>query len=122
MDKFIVFILLIVFLMTSCKSDNSIVDFTELNGRWNLYKAERNGNETSTLDKAFFEISTDKFSHNLEGDSLSYNYTRENRMLKLEDGMLRDLKIVSLLNDTLVASSEISKFNFKFIMTKNAEQ
>ncbi len=121
MNKFLIFVLLIVSLPVACKSDQSIVDMTELNGRWSLHKAERNGNETSTLDKAFFEISNDKFSHNLEGDSLSYSYTREGELLKLDGGMLRDLQIEALHNDTLVATSEIANFNFKFTMTKHAD-
>ena len=110
---------LIIILLSSCGEEMGTVELDKLPGRWTLVEAQRDGNVTSTLDNAFFDIDSEVFSHNLNGDSVGVSYVLESNVLKLNDEMLKTLEVTALNADTLRAKTKIGSFNFQFLMTRN---
>jgi len=103
----------------SCAGEPKEIDLDQLPGKWEMVSAERDGNTTNTLDKAYFNISESVFSHNLNGDSIAVSYSVAEDALTLDDQMIKKLELISLTKDTLIAKTKISSFDFKFLMSKH---
>lgn len=117
----ITFMISAMFLLNSCKSSDKEVEMDEIEGYWVMIKAERNGNETETLENAFFDINSQILSHNLNGDTIRASYKIDGRDLVIEDDLIERIQIQRLMSDTLEAQLKISKYNFNFIMKRNVE-
>ena len=116
----LVFILAILFLF-ACKSDVSI-EANSLTGQWDLISAKRNGNTTSTLDKAFFSFTDGSLSHNINGEVVTSKYEKKsNKLIIYEDDILTEIELLSLVKDTLEISTKIQNFKFDFRLKKKNE-
>lgn len=116
-NKAIYSILILTLLFFSCGSDLP-VDSVDLNGTWEIVQAKRNGDITSTLDKAFFMFSDNEVKHNFNGDTVSVSYTKSKYELSINDEMLKTLTLKSVSKDTVEFKTKIANHKFEFLMHK----
>ena len=117
----LLFSLLILLIIASCKSDTKSVDMKQLNGQWEIVQAIRNGKETSTLDNAFFKFDNEALTHNLNGDTIVSQYAIVNQELTINDDFLEKMEITQLNSDTLRVMFKIESFRFNFLMKRHEE-
>ena len=104
--------------LCSCKPDAKI-DFNEIEGKWKMVEATRNGNITSTLDKSFFIFEDGDFTHNINGDTISSTYkVMSNNMIQSDDEIIKEIEVTKLQNDTISFKTKISNFKFEFLMKR----
>ncbi|MBT8189719.1 MAG: hypothetical protein KJO29_04775, partial [Bacteroidia bacterium] len=60
MQKSFLFSLLLIVTILSCGEDTVKTSVDILAGKWNIHEAYRDGRETQTLKKGYFEFSTDQ--------------------------------------------------------------
>jgi len=111
----------LTFLLLSCGDDTKI-DFSLIDGKWETFSATRNGTETSTLDKSFFQFANGVLIHNINGDTIKSDYVIEKNSLVLSDPLLKELKVIGLSSDTINLETKISKFKFELLMKKINDQ
>ena len=100
-----VFMLVVVFLVFGCKSDSNPLEeltVTDLNGKWIIYHATRNGNVTKSLEKGNFVFQDDSLvSSNLFSTSNNLNFTYANGAIVVEDEPnFNALKVEKFTKDT----------------------
>ena len=118
-----VFMLVVVFLVFGCKSDSNPLEeltVTDLNGKWIIYHATRNGNVTKSLEKGNFVFQDDSLvSSNLFSTSNNLNFTYANGAIVVEDEPnFNALKVEKFTKDTLILSSRLKGFDMEFYLLK----
>ncbi len=110
---------LLIFITVSCKQDTKQLPLDNLLGYWDVYAAERNGNKTSLLDGAFFEIKEDNMiTTNVNGDTLTTQYVLSKNSIRVED-IKMDFRIVDLSQDSMTLFSKISNYKYTFATVRS---
>lgn len=110
----------IVFLLYACGADQnkkSLTQIEDLQGKWNIIKAERNGKKTMLLQDGFLSFKENSIISNINerGDTLTNNYTIDNNLIKSDDF---EYNVLYNNNDTMKVSMNIKNFSFKLILKK----
>lgn len=111
------FALFLVF--AACTSDGGEDDkkitADQLSGKWSLTSAERNGQETGSLEGTFMHFAGDKLTCNFTGEEVDQAFTFENDEIKHGDQVY---KIVQFTPSELVATTKLMTYDFKLTFTK----
>jgi hypothetical protein len=117
MYKSLILSLALLFII-SCKSDKSVpIDQGLILGGWIIESAQRDGNETSTLQNAFMEFTDKGFCHtNIFPKISSIPYVIDGNNLKLNGSIYQEfeIKILDSLNLTLEGKILKHKLTLKF--------
>lgn len=92
-----------------------------LRGTWQVINATRNNRPALSLEKARFFITQDSFSTNFLPDKNKYPYSYDGKNLRLADQNKTTFKVARKSNDTLVFSSIIKNFEFRFTTVLDEE-
>lgn len=115
--------LFVVFAMVSCQSDSANFAPDTLKGKWNIEQAFRDGKETQTLKKGYFEFSDEqKLKTNILRDTLFYNYVLKGSKIKVDDTHKISYTVSKLIADTLILETKIRKFDFRIILLKAVDE
>ncbi len=111
------FTLLLV--LVSCTSDSNggskKVSVEQLNGKWSLTSAERNGQETGSLEGTFMQFSGDKMLCNFTGEEVNSTFTFENNEIIHGHQIY---KIVQFTPSELITTTQLMGFDFKLTFSK----
>jgi len=117
----------ILLLMNSCKQDQptATVHVQDLNleGTWKMHEAYKGNAQTKLLDNAYFTFTKDaKVSTNVLGDETPYAYTLKNGKLVIGSGSNSFYNVELVTTDTLILTTRMRNFNFKFITVKSPNE
>lgn len=116
---------LVLLSLCSCKSDSKTKIESSLDGRWELKDAMRNGRHTSTFDQMYFEFNEEaqRLKTNISGSDEELSFTKNKNVIYQEGGKYpTDYQIITLMDSSLVMSTKISGFTFKFSFEKAAKE
>ncbi|MBT8229743.1 MAG: hypothetical protein HKN67_01275 [Saprospiraceae bacterium] len=123
MQKSFLFSLLLIVTILSCGEDTVKTSVDILAGKWNIHEAYRDGRETQTLKKGYFEFSTDqKLKTNILQDTLFYPYKLSGNKIKLEDAHKISYTVMKLTSDSLILETKIRKFDFRILLLKKGDE
>ncbi len=111
--------LMISLMSTSCETELPY-DSQQLNGRWEIQEARRNGRVTQSLEGAFFEFRSDgSMLTNLMGKEEEHPYELQQKGI-LQKSQPKDIlyKIDELSDSKLGLSMTIRKFDFQLKLDK----
>ncbi len=117
----VAFILMTV-IFSSCKTDGpsaAMAEVSQLDGTYKMHKAYKSDQETKLLDNAFFTFTDKTVITNVLGDETPHPYTLKNGKLEIEDGSSNPYNVDLVTPDTLIMTTRIRRFNFKFITVKS---
>ncbi len=120
MSKKLLFpILSCLILIFSCKTDPPATNQADLEGRWELTKAFRNGKATETLTHAFFEFDeTGNMKTNFTGSEQASTYELNDKKIKEKGGNDLTYNIEKLDKDNLTLEFNMQNFDFKLELRK----
>ncbi len=115
---------LCIFIFLGCGSDStnkSLPKITKLeDGRYEVFEAKRNGKETGTLAKGFYEIKGDSVFTNLSKslDSIASTFQFKNNLITHDNPNSLDFIVSKMTRDTLELNAEIKGFHFQISLGK----
>lgn len=96
--------------------------YEELEGRWSLHEAKRNGRITHTLENVFFQFRDDKtMATNLLGTSEDYSIEYKYPDIHVESSQLQGFDVIRLMEDTLLIRTKIRDFSYDLELLKTGE-
>lgn len=104
----------------SCSSENEIVQ-GDLQGRWELDSATRNGKDSPALEGVYFDFSKDEFETNFPYPELGSTYGLEDKTIILEGNPPLEMYIKSFENNKLSLDMSLQGSNFTLLLNKNEE-
>jgi len=116
-------ILILVVLFIACQSEPKInLGSDNLRGHWDIIEAYRDGRETHTLEKGYFEfLDSNTFRTNIFKDTTLYAYTIEDQTVSVNGPSPMKYNVSNLISDTLIMVTEIRKFEFILISVKKPD-
>ncbi len=122
MGRLIIFSFFLM-LIQSCNSDSGIqLETNDLEGKWDIIDAFRDGRRTQTLKKGYFEFKSDTIlKTNILKDTFEYEYILNRNTINVDDLHQAKYTIKYLANDTLVLDTRLSKFDFRFVSIKSID-
>lgn len=110
-----------------CSSDSKL-DKDSKNkviGKWEIKEAFRNGKLTKSLDNLYFEFYEDgQMRTNILGAGMQANYDFSNGKIKQaagEEGIELEYLVETVTDTSLILSTVLRKYNFKFNLQRNLE-
>ena len=101
----------------SCQETVEPLDTSLLLGRWLVVGAERNANETKTLNEAYFEFSSDStMQTNFTGQESTASFTTKGNWIKQISGEKLSFDILQLSADSLVITTKLMNYDFKLFL------
>lgn len=117
-----ILILLFILALCSCKQDsnydNKPVVIGNVIGHWDVLESFRNNRLAKSLANAEFEITDSTFSCNFLDDSNTFPYSFDGKKIKVLNPTENVYSVRMLTPDTLILTTEIKNFDFKFISVK----
>lgn len=117
--RLLYFVIIIGSLLFSCKSDtpNTTASKDNLQGKWEIIDAKRNGKQTELLKNGFFNFENNELTSNinLSADTITEVFTVTDNNIILNNSRYNVLYNTS---DTLILSTRISNFDFEFTLGK----
>ncbi|WP_235295750.1 hypothetical protein [Portibacter marinus] len=108
----------VIGLAYGCKSDNKSELNYELEGRWSIYEAYRDGDLTTTLEDGFFEFQDSQLVTNILGSPISGVYKLEQNAFNHNSALPATYQIKSYNQDSMELETEIRGFDFLFKLHK----
>jgi len=107
----------------ACKQDKKL-DQEMLIGRWEIIEGERNGQVSEMLADLYFEFFRDgNMRSNLPGaDGLSKFELKEGQIFQTGENLQPVYLIQELTDSTLLMSSQISNYDFRFLLGKKVTE
>ena len=118
-------VLFLVFgVIYSCKPEAKTNHAELILGRWDIQEATRNGKPTESLAELYFEFFEDgSMRTNLSGTAEQAKYEISDSKISQRDSPLEaDYVIESLVDSTLLLSTELRGFNFRFLLVKSIQE
>lgn len=112
-----------ILFLFGCKGES--VDNTDtLIGRWDIREARRNGQATESLDRLYFEFFEDgNMKTNILGADEEATYELDDNTIRQRDSQMPiDYTIETLSDTSLIMSTTINRFNFRFQLGKTVEE
>lgn len=121
---FLVLFLVITSSLIGCKNDAPVplvnLEAPTLVGTWNMHEAYKGENQTKLLDNAYFEFKENgKMVTNILGDEKAYPYKTSNGKIIVESPDVQRYNVISKSPDTLIVTTRLRNFDFKFITLKS---
>lgn len=114
-------VLLFMIGLTSCGSDQMNVKDSDLIGRWEVYKCERGGKPTQTLDGAYFEFTeNNQLFTNFTGEGIMAGYNVYNNEIVQQTGMKIRYKIEAYSEEKMTLSANIRNVDFLIDLVKTS--
>ena len=114
-------IMLACFGLLCCASEEDGKISYQLDGRWTLEKAERNGKETQTLKGAFFHFRPEEqLTTNIMGSEVRSDYVlKDDEILQKEP---REIKYVikQYKDSTMTLQTELRDTEFQFLLKRTS--
>lgn len=118
----ILLFLFITCILFACKQDqgynNKPVAIGNIIGKWNVEESYRNNRLAKSLANAKFDITDSTFSCNFLDDSKSFPYSFDGKIIKVLNPDENNYSVRMLTPDTLILTTEIKNFDFRFISVK----
>ena len=114
--------ILFILLIFACKSDSSKNMDYDLNGRWLLYEAYRNGSLTNTLEDGYFMFQDGFLETNIIGEVVEGEFALEGNQFRHQSAAPVLYTIREFSSDSLHLESKIQGFNFLFKLYKETEE
>lgn len=115
MNHFLRFYMLIaIALFFSCKSDKTAPEQYDLEGKWNIYEASRDGELTTTLEDGYFLFRDSIMETNILGNPIEGKYIFESEAFRHDSSLPATYKITEYSSDTMQLRTEIREFDFIF--------
>jgi hypothetical protein len=112
----------ILFVLSSCTSDTANNDKSptvdQLQGKWNLTSAMRDGGKTSSLEGTFMNFSDKKMTCNFIGEEINSPFSFENDQLVQGN---QTYTIESFSPTEMIVGTTLMDFEFKLTFTKATE-
>jgi len=108
-------------LVLGCKSDNTVKKSYELEGKWDIYEAYRDGNLTTTLEDGFFEFQDSQMVTNILGSPIDGVYILDNKSIQHESSLSATYHISNYSSDSMELETEIRGFDFLFKLQRIAD-
>ncbi|MDX1683718.1 MAG: hypothetical protein R3275_00695 [Saprospiraceae bacterium] len=113
-----IFLILLAFL--SCESEKQYED-SDIVGRWEVYKCERGGKPTQTLNGAYFEFTDqNQLFTNFTGEGIMSGYNIYNNVIVQQTGEKIRYKIESMSDDKMTLSTNIRNVDFVVDLVKTS--
>ena len=107
-----------VILHQSCSSEK--IQTQDLDGKWLVIEAQRNGKMTTTLEEGFFQFQEDSiFSTNIFSVEMDFTYQLTEDGFQQRGEIDLDYIIEALRPDTLIVTSEIRNNSFRFVTIRD---
>lgn len=119
-----IFLLLLFSTLMACGNDASEDQGPQLEGRWEIDRALRNGRPAESLAKLFFEFGEDaSFSTNISGEVETGTFeVVEEEITTTGMSLPMVYKVGTLTDSTLVMKSSLSRYRFEFFLRRAADQ
>lgn len=116
----ILFVALLPLVFQSCESETKIQD-KDVVGRWEVYKCERGGQPTQTLNGAYFEFTENgQLFTNFTGEGLMSGYNIYNNVIVQQTGEKIRYNIVSMDSEKMTLSTSIRNVEFVVDLVKTS--
>jgi hypothetical protein len=106
--------------MFSCNHEFDPQISYDLNGKWDIIKATRNGKETKTLKSGYFEF--DSISNSITSNIFQVpedkTYVIEKNVISVTGKEKMTFRILGYSNDSLHLASKIWKYDMQFLLIK----
>jgi hypothetical protein len=122
--KKVLFVILAALIFAQCENEpETPIDTAQLDGKWELKEAFRNGDPTTTLSDLYFTFSDgNTLNTNMPTMEGSSEYEVEGMELEQEgNGFEQDYNIESLTADELILTTNIQDYDFRMVFTKATE-
>jgi uncharacterized lipoprotein YehR (DUF1307 family) len=116
------------FLLTACGPESEFDAETQnqLLGRWNLKEAYRNGSQAESLENLFFEFTeSGEMRTNILGATTQTDYLFEGDKIVQtagDNGMEVAYSVESISDTSLVLTTTLRRYNFKFDLRRGVAQ
>lgn len=121
----ILFILTISFItiFIACKGDNNTgYESLDIEGKWSIEAALRNGKRTTTLKDGYIEFNKEgKLITNILGRKTTSNYELKDNFLNSDGDFLYGFTIDKIVGDTLILSGKMKTFDMAFYLLKSID-
>lgn len=98
----------------------------QLIGRWELQKAYRNGEQAASLEDLYFEFSEEgTMRTNILGSSIQADYLFEGEQIVQsagDNGLEVAYKLEEISDSSLILTTTLRQFNFKFELRRNTQE
>ena len=103
-------VLVIMLAMLIACGDKGL-DYTHLEGKWDLYEAKRNGRPTQTLDNVYFQFDgKEVMQTNILGGDDRFDYEIKESELVIESSQMPLIRVLQWQTDTLKFQMDIGSF------------
>lgn len=115
------FLFLFVLCFSSCKEE--VINYTldDLHGYWDVAKAKRDGQVTSTLQGAYIKIKGNEMMDNIFSNTNKFEISIDGNKFIHHMTPPKEYKILSASKDTLVLSTKHKDYKFEFTLSKVAD-
>jgi hypothetical protein len=119
-----IFLLLLFSTLMACGNDSSEDQGPQLEGRWEIDRALRNGRPAESLAKLFFEFGkAASFTTNISGEVETGTYeVIEHEIATAGISLPMIYKVNTLTDSTLVMKSSLSRYRFEFFLRRAPDQ
>ena len=108
---------LFLLIVTSCSEDASTFDASDLEGKWNVTSAYRNGKATRTFSNAYFIFSADQtMETNFSGDLIQASYELEDGSIIQQGDPSVRYDLANWADTSVTLRFQIQDFNFEFVL------
>jgi hypothetical protein len=92
---------------------------SEIQGKWDIVNASRNGRPTSTFEDGFIRIwNNDTIETNITGDLIKTKFKLQKKMI-LTDDKLPVFTVVNIEKDTMTFQFKINETHFHLVLSKS---
>lgn len=106
--------------VASCGSGEFISD-KDIEGRWTLESAIRDGKATPALEGVYFEFDGKEFETNFPVPGLGNGYVIEDQKIMLEGSTPLEMYINTIENDRMILELSLRGANFRLVLNKETE-
>jgi len=115
---FIFIFVVIILSLTFWSNSNDESLESNIQGKWNIIKATRNGRKTSTFESGYFKFwHSDSIETNILGGKI-VSFYHLNKKTIISNSKLPKIIVSKVDNDTLLLKAKISNYAFDFVLKK----
>lgn len=118
-SKLFLVILVTVVIFGCSNKEVQPIDLKYLEGKWNIYEAQRDGKKTDLLSNGYIVFKNKNLTHNLLGKEITLPYQQKDNHITSEDQLLDKVEILKMVSDSSVLETTFKKYIFKFKLVKD---
>lgn len=114
--------ILILFVVSGCKSKTNSGDEDDIVGKWMIYDASRNGRTTTTLKDGYISLSEENvLETNILGEVTRSNFQYNGDQLVSAPPFEYDFTVISLTADSLHINGMMKAFDMNFYLKRYSD-